>query len=156
MEKYNVIFLDIDGVLNNNNHIQNIYELLGRQQYLKLLNTIGTLPFDKKCYELMLKLIKETNSKVVLSSTWRKHKEEIEKIEYYTGIKIYDTTPILNLDRGYEIKQYLENHKDINNYVIIDDDNDMLKEQQDNFVRINDEMGFSNCDYLKANKILTR
>ena len=156
MEKNNIIFLDIDGVLNNNCNIKNICDLLGRQQYLKLLNAIGSLPFDNNCCELMKELIKETNSKVVLSSTWRKHQKEIENIEYYTGIKVYDTTPVLNLDRGQEIKQWLENHNDINNYVIIDDGNDMLEEQQNNFIRVDGEVGFNYTNYLKANKILMR
>lgn len=32
----NVIFLDIDGVLNNENHILELVELLGKEQYFQL------------------------------------------------------------------------------------------------------------------------
>jgi hypothetical protein len=39
------------------------------------------------------------------------------------------------IDRGHEIELWLKMHPEVSNYVIIDDDNDMLDNQRANFVR---------------------
>ena len=84
-----VIFLDIDGVLNNEEHIVKIHGLLGKEQYLDLLREIGELPFDYRSCELLQKFIKETNVEVILSSTWRLNPEAPNIIKRYAGIKDY-------------------------------------------------------------------
>lgn len=66
------------------------------------------------------------------------------------GIEILGKTDDLNYEhpwpeptRGYEIKKYLEEHPEIKYYIIIDDENQFLPEQQDHFVKIiNDNTGF--------------
>lgn len=98
----NIIFTDIDGVLNSILHNRwsknaiNIYNLV--------------------CYEY--------NLKPVITSTWRTNhtKEELQKIFTDNGIdvEIYDYTPILHDDRGLEIKEWLNNNK-VDNYVVVDD-----------------------------------
>ena len=130
-----VIFLDIDGVLNP----QVDYEIddLLKNNGVKTKRNYKT--FSKRCMDNLNDLIKETGAKVVISSTWRigysqemlqKHFES-QGFEY----KILDYTPSLGYDtvRGNEIRSWLNKHKDIENYVIIDDDNDMLLYQKPHF-----------------------
>ena len=87
--------------------------------------------------------------------------------------KIIDITPnsvsdelLLNADidsiemfhiRGEEIKEWLSKHgKRISNYVIIDDMDNMLPEQQSYFVQTNPEVGITKEDSGKAISILNR
>lgn len=151
-----VIFLDIDGVLNNQNFIIKLINLIGKTQYSQLLKDLGEIPFDYRSCKLLKKLIKETNSEIVLSSTWRISKILINGIEKYAELKIKDITPRLYDIRGKEIKQYLDNHTEISNYVILDDDTGMLEEQLENFVHINSLNGFKKTDYIKAKNILNK
>lgn len=151
-----VIFLDIDGVLNNQNHIEKLVELLGMEQFHQLNKDLGELPFDYRSCKWLQKLIKETDAEIILSSTWRISPDLIKGIEKFAEIKIKDITPRLPLGtiRGEEIQQYLYNHKEIINYVIIDDDKDMLKSQLKHFVNTDALNGFKKAQYLKAKKIL--
>lgn len=58
---------------------------------------------------------------------------------------IIDQTPrIAHSIRGKEIQAYIDNHKDsIQNYVIIDDERDMLESQLDNFVQTDYKNGLT-------------
>ena len=149
-----VIFLDIDGVLNNEEHIVKIHGLLGKEQYLDLLREIGELPFDYRSCELLQKFTKETNVEVILSSTWRLNPEAPNIIKRYAGIEIKDITPRLHSIRGEEIQQYLDNHKEITNYVILDDDNDMLESQKEHFVKVNNKYGLTIKEIIQCENIL--
>lgn len=52
--------------------------------------------------------------------------------------------------RGLEIKEWLGRHPFISDYVIIDDDGDMLKEQMSHFIKVKDgEEGFSSKDFYE-------
>ncbi len=119
----NVIFLDVDGVLNDQDLIFEKYktqELEISRDKLLLLKEI---------------IISNDDTKVVLSSSWRigllrkngkivadttYHKEFLELLEEY-GIEIYDITPSM-MNRTEEIRYYLDNNKDIDGYVVLDDD----------------------------------
>lgn len=149
-----VIFLDIDGVLNNEEHIVKIHNLLGEEQYLDILRKIGELPFDYRSCKLLQEFIKETNAEVILSSTWRLNPESINIIKRYAGIEIKDITPRLHSMRGEEIQQYLDNHKEITNYVILDDDSDMLESQKEHFVKVNNKVGLTIKEIIQCENIL--
>lgn len=58
------------------------------------------------------------------------------------------------LPRGVEIKRYLEEHSEIENYVILDDDEDMLLEQKDHFIKTCGYKGLTLFDVERAIKIL--
>ena len=74
----------------------------------------------------------------------------------------------MRIPRGVEIKQWIDTniHSDNMknwkrkklgvdyNYVILDDDSDMLLEQKDNFVRTTSEIGLTDDDVKKAILIL--
>ena len=95
-----VIFLDVDGVLNSDEYFDKIrnLDIQGIQREI-----------DIEKIKLLKKAIDETGAKVVLCSSWR-----------YT---IYvDTTPFLENKRGLEIKQWLSDNENVEDFVILDDE----------------------------------
>lgn len=153
-KRVKAIFLDIDGVLNNSKHLTELMNLLGKKQYFSIINQMHEIPFDYRSCKLLKALIKETGADIILSSTWRMNNNGIEIIEDYAGIPIKDTTPILDTIRGKEIKQYINEHREITQYVILDDDTDMLKEQMGHFVKVNNKIGFTITEYIQCRNIL--
>ena len=120
----NIIFLDVDGVLNSRNKLIEIYNKTHKP------HSGYSYPFDERCLENLKLLVQETNSKIVVSSTWRKDKEgriTLLKVlsEYELDNKIIGYTPVLDKERGIEIKQFLISLKETHNFVILDDDLDM-------------------------------
>lgn len=152
-----LIFLDIDGVLDT---YASRYQLDP-----VLMARLGTL-------------LERSGAKIVVSSSWRAM-DVAGTIEFmidpdnpsvgshpfpYTD-KIIGVTPILfsiidgDIDRpatrGEEIAAYLKVHS-CDNYVILDDDRDMLPTQWSHFVPINDEYGLTEADVEKAVLILNQ
>lgn len=149
-----IIFLDFDGVI--------------------------TIPpkwhFDNAKIKYIKKIVDETNAKIVVSSSWRRKTidETIEKIKKwnykYTKSKLfdwfinnlYDVTPWISdnkysgTGRGGEIQTWLDNHPNVDNYVIIDDDSDMLDSQLYHFVETNYEDGITEVEAHRAIKILNK
>lgn len=135
-----VIFLDIDGVLN-----------IIPEEW----DEYGAI-FHKHFESNLRKIIDNTNAKIVISSTWRfsgiKVMKEMWKARKLSGDIIGVTPYLLNKDdkltsikRGYEIQDYLDNNPDIENYVIIDDDSDMLPSQIKNFVKTSENIDHPDC-----------
>ena len=120
----NIIFLDIDGVLNSHRKLKEVYELTHKS------HSGYNYPFDELCLANLTKIVVQTNSKIVITSTWRKDKEGRQKIiealkEYNIDQHIIGYTPILNQSRGNEIKAYLSTLDQTPNFIILDDDTDM-------------------------------
>lgn len=132
-----VIFLDIDGVLNHEEWYRNRFNT---DIYPEGIPTYPLCEFCPESVNILNHILKETGAIIVISSSWR-FNENIDTILTKVGInqKVYDKTPFLGtkygttLCRGKEIQEYLNNHSEITNYVIIDDDNDMEQEQMDHF-----------------------
>jgi hypothetical protein len=126
-----VIFLDIDGVLNV---CYEEYDKYGQGFHPSFVNNLKLI-------------IEATGAKLVISSSWRMSGlQTMKNMWEYRNLpgEIIDITPdgwILyrqglfpeDYDRGHEIKHWLERNI-VENYVIIDDDTDMLPEQLNNFV----------------------
>ena len=128
------IFLDIDGVLNVDYDDKDQFGHIFREEYVQNLKEI----------------IEKTGAKIVISSTWKD--KGIERMlalwkERNLPGEIIDVTPdcvdvcestnIVYYDqvkRGHEIKLWLDRHPEVNQYVILDDIQDFLDEQQDYFV----------------------
>lgn len=161
MNKY--LFLDIDGVLNSeefyvemsqNDRMNKIHKenpnMSGSMVY-KLSN------FDPKAVERLNKILKETECKLVVSSSWR-FDTDLEELFEIVGINanIFGITGINNTRyRGFEIKDYLDNtNSEVLSYCILDDDCDMLPEQLNNFVHTDYRVGLTEDDVNKAIKIL--
>lgn len=152
-----LIFLDIDGVLNNSEW----YRTKAEYTY-EYTRDIKAFNFDPDNWKWVEKLINDTDSKIVLSSSWRNYDVQNTINEFkYTGFDpitkyLIDVTPFsFERHRGKEIETFLKNTKlDVENYVIIDDDTDMLNEQLSHFVYTDYNVGMTEGDYLKAKSIL--
>lgn len=151
------IFLDFDGVITT-------------------LKSNWTIDNDK--VELVKQICDATGAKIVISSSWRRYTVEqtIEAIttqetvyghnpfpypEYIVGItskmfglKYADRKTYYSLCRGVEIDRWLWEHEDVTNYVILDDDPDMLLSQKKHFIKTHALRGISKRDVEKAIKIL--
>jgi hypothetical protein len=107
-----VIFLDVDGVLNN-------WE--GLSQY-------GIHYIDSDKVSLLKSIVYATDAKIVLSSTWRIRKEDFDMVKAVLlsqGMEIYDVTPqTFSAHRGREIGLWLEEKAvlPVDKYAILDDD----------------------------------
>ena len=118
-----VIFLDIDGVLVTRNSI--------KYQYLNFPDDTS-IQFGKKAIKNLNKLIRLTKAKIVISSTWRLFHslEKLQNIFEEQNIKgkIISTTSVEkatieeDIPRGQKIADWLEQHPEVKQYVIIDDD----------------------------------
>jgi len=159
----NIIFLDIDGVLNSQLYHESTEAKLPQTREESDLQDI-----DPKAISFLNDLIKETDAKIVITSTWRKsHSDEVLQALFekkgFIG-KIIGHTPILgesNL-RGNEILSWIKSNELIlgqryhvfNTYVIFDDDSDMLYWQRNNFILIDGYVGLTPNNCYKAKWIL--
>lgn len=156
------IFLDIDGVLNDEVYIEKCYDMNGGYPM-----SMNFAPFDPKAlFNLMnlvqkIRLVSDGEPRIVLSSTWRLNEIDTEivkaRIAEY-GLRLFDKTPHIHSERGLEIKSFLsEQDLDENDYkfVILDDDKfDIETIYADNLVYVNRIYGLSVSDVNKALKIL--
>lgn len=113
--------------------------------------------FDPRCMSLLNDFLVETGCKIVISSSWRKNHRlsELKLLFRSLGVngEIIDTTPCLAFSqnhgdgivttspcRGSEIWQWVNSNKELlgkqpylyKDYVIFDDDSDMLYRQRNN------------------------
>lgn len=120
----NIIFLDVDGVLNSIDHAKKVCEetLRAHSGY--------EYPFDPECLERLQRLVEKTDARIVITSTWRKTEEGKRVLQnileqYDLANRVIGYTPILNTKRGEEIKSFLETLNVEASYIILDDDDDM-------------------------------
>lgn len=115
-----VIFLDVDGVLNNWD--TTVFTAKGFQ-----------FVEDEKV-ALLKSIINATDAKVVLSSDWRYDRNSSDDSDFVElrdklslfNISFFDFTPEITWDdRGKEIQSWLDSHPDVTDFVIIDDRDDM-------------------------------
>lgn len=155
-----LIFLDIDGVLNTANY-QTLRQLLGKD----ISDLHGHL-FSPSAVRNLQRLIKWTNAKIVLSSSWRLDGLDVMRRmwkERKMPGEIYDNTPYVNardypkFTRGIEINTWLEKNGYLGcPYVIIDDIDDFLPDQQNNVVLTNYKRGLTLFVLLRAMRILMK
>ena len=152
-----VIFLDFDGVLNN-------------PKFMKGAAGFGESQIDPSAVQRLNRLVASTGSKIVISSSWRHiwSVEEIGRMLSRAGFKfsssIIDRTPIGESSRGQEIQEWLDldperevvnpNHESVESFVILDDNNDMLPDQQSKFIHVNGLSGMTDRDVDEAISIL--
>lgn len=153
-----IIFLDFDGVITT------------PKSKCKL---------DPEKMALVGRILDATDAKIVISSSWRRYSLE-ETIKHITDASNFfvggnpfpypeavvgvtermysfcypNNDRHFGLLRGCEIEHYLNQHSDIDSYVIIDDDQDMLLCQAENFVHTDGEIGLTEDDVERAIKIL--
>ena len=165
-KKHKIIFLDIDGVLS-------VYPEWSNSWIDNGANNI----VDTMLVKNLKQVIDATDARIVISSSWRLYEKLFsdlcDKLEQ-NGIKkefIIGKTENLekqleeeleglaNIDayaflRLYEIKQYINEHKDnIENYIIIDDLN-IDKYNKGNFIKTDKKMGLTTVVAEKCIKML--
>lgn len=109
-----VIFLDVDGVLNSDEYFDKI-------RNLDIQGIEREVDIEK--IKLLKKAIDKTGAKVVLSSSWRYTKYAQYLKELLSNYDIYvDSTPFIENERGLEIKKWLSDNQDVEDFVILDDE----------------------------------
>ena len=157
LETKNIIFLDIDGVLNSLKWRESFITKVMRKNNEKLeIRLLDPLPIY-----LLLKLIRKTSSRIVMSSAWRNGKKTyFWRLFYDMGFRfklsdfIGETPDLHDKKRGYEIQKWIQDNNYTGKYIILDDDNDFLKGQLEFLIRTNHKYGFSINDYYKALNLL--
>jgi len=143
-EYTNIIFLDVDGVLNS-------AESIGKRG----------VHLDAVKVALVRKICQKTNARVVISSSWRYlySLKTLQAMLWAVGLSrdlVVDCIPHeIKGSRGSSIKAWLQKHY-TQSYVIIDDSNDMLPEQQERFVHTSFDTGMTRADMNKAIEILRK
>lgn len=139
-----VLFLDIDGVLNN------LYSMVQYKCHL----------WPPLVYKLNEISNSDTDVKVVVSSAWRILFSELElknmliRAGWSHADLIIGVTPSGWHSRGEEIQEWLDAHPEVTHYAIVDDDSDMLESQMPYFVNTTYELGLLDSDVEKIKKIL--
>lgn len=146
-EKNNIIFLDVDGVLNS---------IKTKERFE------GVIGLDNDLVNKLSLIIKKTNALVVISSTWRlsdlRKRKLINTLNEY-NIKVIGSTIDFSItgeeDRVDEIFNWLENNKDIKikNWIAIDDYNLTQinsKISNSNFVKTIYDVGLTNKNVIEA------
>lgn len=166
----NILFLDLDGVLNSERsfigghfNVLTAHEELSDDPYWK---KITKLTIDPVAVALVNRVCTKCDVKIVVSSTHRMHFPDDENKlslmkDYFECLGIYpdlviDWTPRLHVARGIEIQDWLNRHPEVNNYVILDDDSDMLPEQKEFFVHCDGRLGVSSANYFEMMKLFGR
>ena len=144
-----IIFLDIDGVLN-----------AGRSTYPNDNIETNEGRLNEVLVSRLNRLIENTEAKVVISSTWRIG-STVQKIKHaleeagFDGEIIGMTPTSSHGVRGVEIMEWCrENENVIENYIIIDDDSDMLLWQAPHFFNTDTEYGLTDKIVYKASRFL--
>lgn len=170
MNRYRVIFLDIDGVLNS-------MEWYGKYYFRhRYRGDRITKSFDPAAVKRLNYIVAKTGAVVVVSSTWRMGKsvDDLRRILHSVGGDFLVTGKTARyvheevvIPRGVEIKEYYgeafnypsffsKHPSKLKGYLILDDDGDMLYEQRNNFLKLDNRYGLTDTDVPKAIDILMR
>ncbi len=145
-----ILFLDIDGVLNS-------------EEYYRNSSNSGKdfSRFDPSSVSLLKAIVEEFSLKIVISSTWRygavdRLMHELKKNKLLDYLYHDWFTPVIHpAHRGTEIKLWLDLHPEVSDYVIIDDDNNILEEQKNNYVKTSLHLGMNNEHYNRVRAIFS-
>lgn len=124
----NIIFLDVDGVLNNQKYIIGKHdEVLSKYKGKKLTIEEAVdrkmMDIDPERLNLLKQMVDLTSSYVVITSSikYLEYFEEIKERLNSSGIPVIGATKDSGNDRGKGIINYLRTH-DVDKYIILDDD----------------------------------
>lgn len=167
-----LLFLDLDGVLNPMHYSNALFKMWNAsKKEIKSHDEFGQLFFYQNCEALKI-IIDNTGAEIVISSTWRMAGlKQMQQMWLKRGLagKVIGITPtemdlVANgtvefydqVGRGDEIKQWIKDNDYKGNYVIIDDDNDFLKEQFPFFVKTNTWVGLTKTNAKVVIEILNK
>lgn len=155
-----VIFLDIDGVLNS----EDLAHKRIKQKIKEYENGVYNF-IDDDMVKMLADLCEKYKIFIIISSSWRKNtsaetkeffkRDDMKKLHPLVPY-IWGSTPKLGfeIDRGFEIEKYLMDNPDIKEYVILDDDNDMLECQEEHFIQTSWLHGLTEEHIPQIKKIL--
>ena len=171
-----VLFLDFDGVVNSHEsfHLNHLARTKERE-----LRGEGAEFAPQFCFpmghlyppliERLNKIMEQTDCHIVVSSAWRIGHSVEQLAEWLTkkgfcfGNKIIDRTGQNSKDaRGGEIQDWLDEHPEVTQYVVLDDDSaDIIgdyttKKHPENFVHTDGMWGLQDVGVEKAIKILNK
>jgi hypothetical protein len=175
----NIIFLDIDGVLNSTLSLLSaakmkatpaerdfVFELINTyyNDYPLSMLTLDLLGIDPDCIGYLNQILDASDAQVVVSSSWRFCHSLIglQKLLEYRGFKgeLIDVTPITPITlagleklRGHEIQAWLDLNPEVDRFVILDDCKDMAHLSK-HLVLVNRKIGLTEEDALKAISII--
>ena len=179
-----VIFLDIDGVMNCQEELLELYHKNGP-------SSDNTLPSPTKC-KLLKKIVDTTGAEIVLSSSWRLSLSGIQTVidtfkpyglrldgftqdgvpqSWFIGTNYKNIKPKYTHscydpyvpnhegrcidDRGAEIAYWLIKHPEVSTYVILDDESsDIIDWHPNNLVKTSLHKGLTEEEVLKCIEIL--
>lgn len=164
-----LIFLDIDGVLNTQEHQRSL-----RAKGSQTSDEFGLL-FAPEAVKLLKHIIDTTGADIILISSWKflgiKVMQQMwlkrcmpgqllditdssASDDVLLSIDLDDDNPS-NLCKGIEVKSWLRQHKRLHaDYVILDDEAIALPSQVSHFVQTQSERGLSERDAERAISIL--
>jgi hypothetical protein len=158
----NLIFLDIDGVLNS------VESMMRKKQERDCAPIEGANREDRDDWpdETLVarlnRLIHETESCVVISSTWRYMGfKKVKHFLIHCGIPepvIIGATPIMpGTRRGRQIQQWMDDNyiqmREFDKFIILDDDSDMLH-LMPYLIQTKNAVGLQDADVDRAIRIL--
>ena len=119
-----ILFLDCDGVLNNS-ETKDYVKTSDGKKYIEF-SSISFRGLDSFRINYIRNIVKQTNCKIVLSTSWRFQdvfkNYLIKKLGKKTSFAIIDSTPArISPNRFIEIKDWLDQHNEVKTFVILDD-----------------------------------
>lgn len=145
-----IVFLDVDGVLNNGSWAKAMFDEGVRVYRDDLL-------YEPSLMQLR-RIIDETGAKIVVSSAWRHIPESYEHLREWLerfGMEIYDKTPYVGGERGDDITAWFNRNPGEYSYAILDDDSDMGI-HMDKLVKTDFDKGLRYSDADRCIKLLSQ
>lgn len=142
----NALFLDYDGVVNTL-----MWDDSGK--HCRFNHSRDNKVNNFQAVQWVSKFCREYGYDIVVTSTWRfedNYKDCLINGGLWDGIQILSRTPyVSNGNRGDEIQKYLDEHQEVENFLIFDDDSDMGV-LSDHLIKTNFVFGFSMYNYESA------
>jgi HAD domain in Swiss Army Knife RNA repair proteins len=171
-----VIFLDFDGVMNSTRSLlaaQRTKPTKDERDFVFELNntyysgyplsmlTLDLLGIDPDCVGYLNLIVEASGAQVVVSSSWRfcHNLMGLQRLLEYRGFRgeLVDITPINLVGpgklRSHEIQAWLDINPDVEEFVILDDDEDMAH-LKNHLVRSNKKVGLTEDEAKKAISII--
>ena len=136
----NIIFLDVDGVLNSMAYFKWLKESRNSLHKDGEYNDISDFHL-----QMLSNIYHTCNAHIVLTSTWRELDDKsdmncypmyqylVDSLAKY-NMKIISKTPVVNMNRPLEIVTWLDNRVDKDEIKFVSLDDDFSKEKYDNMV----------------------
>ena len=150
----NVLFLDYDGVVNTP-----MWQLSSKGEMRCSYN----FPRDNKvnnfqACQWVSEFCEKHNYCIVVTSTWRLNDNYIDCLKnggLRNCVNVIGRTPYIpnGNKREAEIREYLNSHQDIENYIIIDDENDIIGGLKNHLISCDPNVGFGMTKFFETERL---